>query len=121
MDSMCYSADSACLQSDVGQIGRLIQKGEAKLKEYQHPDPYIGVPIHIQLISGHDLAWGTPSTGPCMQKPQRALCNLQSPTILAAPCTLGIRPSLKSCISSWILEGRTTSCIACGGRKLQGM
>ncbi|CAK0782715.1 hypothetical protein CVIRNUC_005910 [Coccomyxa viridis] len=27
--------------SDVGQIGRLIQKGEAKLKEYQHPDPYI--------------------------------------------------------------------------------
>lgn len=30
------------MQSDVGRIGRLIQKGEAKLKEYQHPDPYIG-------------------------------------------------------------------------------
>ena len=30
------------VQTDVGQIGRLIQKGEAKLKEYQHPDPYIG-------------------------------------------------------------------------------
>ncbi|CAL5220140.1 g2098 [Coccomyxa viridis] len=27
--------------TDVGQIGRLIQKGQAKLQEYQHPDPYI--------------------------------------------------------------------------------
>ena len=30
------------LQTGVEQIGRLIQKGQAKLNEYQHPDPYIG-------------------------------------------------------------------------------
>ncbi|CAL8470811.1 g10353 [Coccomyxa elongata] len=30
---------------NVAQAGRLIEKGEAKLKEYQHPDPYI-VPYH---------------------------------------------------------------------------
>lgn len=29
-------------QNDAAQAGRLIEKGEAKLEEYQHPDPYIG-------------------------------------------------------------------------------
>ncbi|EIE22808.1 complex 1 family protein-like protein [Coccomyxa subellipsoidea C-169] len=30
---------------NVAQAARLLEKGEAKLKEYEHPDPYI-VPYH---------------------------------------------------------------------------
>ena len=30
-----------CLQADMGLAERLVDKGEAKLSEYQHPDPYI--------------------------------------------------------------------------------
>ncbi len=37
------------VQTDVGQIGRLIQKGQAKLQEYQHPDPYIGKVPQISI------------------------------------------------------------------------
>lgn len=41
---------------DVGQIGRLIQKGQAKLQEYQHPDPYIGK-LANSLLLEECLGW----------------------------------------------------------------
>ena len=37
-------------QADAGLAGRLIEKGEAKLREYQHPDPYI-VPYYPGGVS----------------------------------------------------------------------
>ncbi len=45
------------LQADIGLAGRMVDKGEAKLREYQHPDPYI-VPYYP---GGHLL------TGACQQ------------------------------------------------------
>ncbi|KAK9904139.1 hypothetical protein WJX75_005303 [Coccomyxa subellipsoidea] len=36
---------------NVAQAGRLLEKGEAKLKEYQHPDPYIGIGMATHLTS----------------------------------------------------------------------
>ena len=82
------------LQADIGLAGRLVEKGEAKLREYQHPDPYI-VPYYPgrqtgECQQGHlgfnfstpDLPCGTCSTerliGTVVMRRRLAVCT-QSP------------------------------------------
>jgi hypothetical protein len=38
----CLPALPACLQDDPIQIERALERGEARLREHLHPDPYIG-------------------------------------------------------------------------------
>ena len=98
------------VQTDVGQIGRLIQKGEAKLKEYQHPDPYIGEHCspasHCFVLGQADTFASLDGLATPLQS-AKTYSDMQFRTILAALCTQGTRPSQRRCISSWTLAGKT--------------
>jgi hypothetical protein len=38
-------------QTDVATANRLVEAGEAALKEVEHPDPYISAPLAICLFA----------------------------------------------------------------------
>ena len=42
----CKHSGHELTQADKTQIDRLLNRGEQKLREYAHPDPYIGKQMH---------------------------------------------------------------------------
>ena len=84
-------------QADTTQVERVLAKGEAKLKEYAHPDPYIG----ISNVALHRKPIPMQQQAPvAQQSPSAHMCS-PSYEVLHILCLLDVSAGSQRCCASF--------------------
>ena len=112
------------MQSEARQAERLVERGEQKLREYAHPDPYIGMSLVIFLVCIADFSYCIESVCPAFCSPvlpwrlalrTQPACAQRGARVKHKMCPSSQQQIIEaishphSCISSWTSARRCTS------------